>query len=700
MHMFLCTPVPEFACQRCRLVFAGTTYIYKHHKFRCPDGPLAGTYGARTTGLVGALFRLPVAIANESWSSPVPSNNEYKSQSESHHSRRKRKPRKLPRPSESEDAWNPEQPFGPPPIAELNDSETDLNKNRTTMVMLPPEAQALDAHPDFNDDAIEPEDPAYDSYLRRLSAEDIITDHQEKRPRLDGEMCVDEEDSKYPYRCNECGKSFARPVWWAKHESGCRKKNAKLRALANNSTSTPVIMESLSSIDQISKTKQVKPRKEPYKCGYCEKRFACPSWMRRHEKVHTKHFKAKSIATATRKPGNSSEDSTHPFKCIDCGRGFAVAAWLTRHRAAIHPNSKAQTTKPRLQPRGHVCRDCGRGFAVAAWLTRHRMAAHKNSVSKKHTCGVCGRSFAVAFWLTRHLKSHEGSKQKNDDALAATSKPINPVAPIIESKKTATYTLPWVCGQCGLSFKFESWLKRHQKNNRHASGFYQKPKVEDMEPLLVCEREGCGKSFKTKRLLGRHRRRHLKKDQANGVTAPPSQPQAPTAPSPFICQHPNCGKSYSTKRMLTRHLQKHVKPKESVEVDVVIDTSQCHVCKKVFSTKDLLDRHIKRIHGKEFSALGTVDSKTASADLETKSVAKSGSKSAHACKFCNKVFSYPLLLQRHLKRHRKNEQIRKNLTKALNLPQDPAQQGAQKQSYICEICNASFKGLHLSLIHI
>lgn len=680
--------MPEFACQRCRLVFAGITYINKHHKFRCPDGPLAATYGTRTTGLVGALFRLPVAIANDSWSSPVPSNSENHPQSDkSHHSRRKRKPRKLPRPSEIEETWNPEQPFGPPPIAELKHDETDLNKNRTTMVMLPPEAQPLDAHPDFNEDAIEPEDPAYENYLRRLSAEDVITDHPQRHPQPDGKMCVDEEDSKYPYRCTECGKSFARPVWWAKHESACRKKHAKIRENAKNSTSASANMDSLSSIDQISKTKQVKPRKEPYKCGYCEKRFACPSWMRRHERVHTKHLKTNSIPTVPRNPGNSSEDSIHPYKCVDCGRGFSVAAWLTRHRSAIHPNSKAQTTKPRLQPRGHVCRDCGRGFAVAAWLTRHRMVAHKNTVSKKHTCGFCGRSFAVAFWLTRHLKVHEGFRQKNEDAMAATPKPIKPVLPVL-SKKPVTYTLPWVCGQCGLSFRFESWLKRHQKNNKHANGFYQKPKAEDMEPLLVCEREGCGKTFKTKRLLGRHRRRHLKKDQANGVFTPPNQPQAPAAPPAYVCQHPNCGKSFSTKRMLTRHMQKHVKPKESTETNVAVDSSQCHICKKVFSTQDLLDRHIKRIHGK------------ASSDMKTKSIAKSGSKSAHTCKVCNKVFSYPLLLQRHLKRHRKNEQVRKNLSKALNLPQDVALQGSQKESYVCDICNASFKGLHILNKHM
>ncbi|KAK3711399.1 hypothetical protein QZH41_013509, partial [Actinostola sp. cb2023] len=632
--------MPEFTCQRCRLVFAGSTYLYKHHKFRCPDGPLHSTYGARTTGLVGALFRLPVAIANDSWSSPVTNSNESKprSENEAHHGRRKRKPRKLPRPSEIEETWNSE-----PQMSDVNENEADLEE--AMMVMLPPDAQALNAN-NVDDNAVELENNNT-NYLKRLTSDEISAPQLEKKPKLDNGVIVevDENDNKYPYHCGTCGKMFARPTWWAKHESGC--KEAANSGKQNQDKSR----------DREETTPPMKTRKEPYECRYCKKTFACPSWRTRHEKVHSKHLKTNQEEPPAKSSSTTMDGST-PHVCDTCGKGFSFPSRLARHRAQKHPPAKAPAAEIPQDTRKHVCRDCGRGFAVAAWLTRHRMKAHTNNFSKKHMCGVCGRSFAVAFWLTRHQKIHQESGAVDSGVAKAKATSTS-----VQSNKK-TLALPWVCGECGLRFRFISWLKRHQKNNKHTNGYYE----EQEKTQWLCDRPSCDRIFQTKHHLARHRKAHLDKENANEA--------ATEEPTPFVCEVENCGRKFQTKRMFTRHTMKHSKSTSNPE-ELPNCKSECSVCCKVFGTKDLLERHFKRIHGNEGSAVKNQST---------------GRGPPYVCKHCDKEFDFPLQFGRHVATHKRRDKT----PKAPKVPRGKE----DNQTYRCEGCNLSFKSHDLWSKHV
>lgn len=360
-----------------------------------------------------------------------------------------------------------------------------------------------------------------------------------------------------------------------------------------------------------------KPRKEPYICSFCAKSFACPSWRDRHEKTHTKHLKTiqPEPVVSTTKVERSPGERSLPHVCDDCGKGFEYPSRLARHRRAKHPPAKQKTADPRK----HVCRDCGRGFAVPAWLTRHRMKAHNNSFApKKHMCGVCGRSFAVASWLARHRKVHE-NESSEEQQTASTSKDSTSTPSEPNKKK---FLLPWVCGDCGIRFKFISWLKRHQKNNKHSNGYFDRQDQQDLYKW-GCDQPGCDKAYKLKHHLSRHKLTHFR----DSVT--PEKVEKQEEPN-FVCKF--CGKEFMTKRMFTRHEVKHSLAKVSGKFE-------CSICNKVFDTKDLLERHFKRIHGNEVSA-----------ESESRAIGP-----PYSCRYCSRQFNEPLAFGRHIAHHKKRE---------------------------------------------
>ncbi|XP_048581282.1 uncharacterized protein LOC5518712 [Nematostella vectensis] len=643
--------VPEFACMFCRTVFAGATYLHKHHKFRCPNGPLHGTYGAsRTTGLVGALFRLPVEVP-DGWSSTeqeLESNTRKSLSPDSHHSRRKSKPRKLARQMEEDEAWNPEQPFGPPPASFLNENFT-RDKDSATLVMLPPGTRVCDSR----DDSCDAEKQMLHAGTKR-SAEDYDDYYH-----MDKQVCHEQGDdprvspTSQQYACGECGKTFARPTWWAKHESA---HNCKRASPSARSSPTPSESPSLSKIPSSSKTLspskifehneteptvEKKPKmKHPrvsYRCDECGRAFACPSWLKRHKRVH----------------GGSTDLSPTEEKPVPISHASANAL---------------DETRP------HICQDCGRRFAVPAWLTRHRMVHHKSAPqttydpSKPFNCTICGRSFAVAYWLIRHQKMYHEE--------------VIPPTPITPAAQSDNKDLPWKCEDCGLAFKWSSWLQRHQRNNCHGESnkkavvtVTSKMQAPRSDAPFACERPGCGKAFATKRQYGRHRRRHLQNDILNGRKVPEEKPsETATNGPPFICPHANCGRSFGARHLYLKHKRRHLSTQPQVQDSAKHDAAKS-IEKEVEPLKET-----------------TPDDAMESEKVDSESSVQGP---PYTCKYCSKVFSYSLLLKRHELRHRNNENTKKKILKALNLPPELPVEENTAFPHVCEICGASFKGLHL-----
>lgn len=521
-----------------------------------------------------------------------------------------------------EKAWKPEQPFGPPSI-EWNADPEPVAKETTT-VLLPPETQLLDAN-----DSVELENNN-SNYLKRLTSDDpddVLP--QEKRQRVDNEDSADF-DEKYPYHCGACGKAFARPTWWAKHESGCFKsKNKENQAQQANS---PVIEQPRSA--------EKKQRKEPYACTLCGKAFACPSWLVRHMRTHKN-------SSQTDQGKSSADDEPLPYVCADCGRGFSYPSRLERHRKSNHPSAKPHSSgaKPHSSgaklhssgSRGYACRDCGRTFAVQSWLTRHRSKAHNNAfVAKKHLCGVCGRSFVLSIWLERHMKVHQDTKEQQ-----SAKEPTEPRADFVDEVHKETQgseipakilpEMPWVCGDCGLRFKFISWLTRHQKNTKHSNGYFDKQNKETVYKW-ICDHPGCDKAYKMKHHLARHKLTHLRDSGMKERVETENGGK-------FICQEKNCGREFETKRMFTRHKFKHLYSKNTISDETSVGSHVCKQCNKVFDTNKILERHSKRVHG-VLAADGTPQ--------------KPGP--PYPCRYCGEEYQEPLPLGRHVASCKKREE--------------------------------------------
>ena len=93
----------------------------------------------------------------------------------------------------------------------------------------------------------------------------------------------------------------------------------------------------------------------------------------------------------------------------------------------------------------------------------------------------------------------------------------------INSTFTHSDTKSFVCSQCSKAFKSPIQLRRH-------TNLWHKPKT------IICDFDGCGTKFATKRILNIHKQNHINK---------------------FLCEWPECENSYTTKMRLQYHMNIH-----------------------------------------------------------------------------------------------------------------------------------------------
>lgn len=133
------------------------------------------------------------------------------------------------------------------------------------------------------------------------------------------------------------------------------------------------------------------------------------------------------------------------------------------------------------------------------------------------------------------------------------------------------------CEECGVSYSRESFLLKHRGRSHRCSSCNKtfstatslaKHEYEVHSVVYICPEQGCGKVFKSKLNLKRHKRNHIEK--------------------PTVCSL--CGKVFNTSRRMKDHLRTHSDERKFV----------CPVCNKSFKTSDVLTKH-KRLHKDTFS---------------------------------------------------------------------------------------------------
>ncbi|XP_017728040.1 PREDICTED: zinc finger protein 343 isoform X3 [Rhinopithecus bieti] len=164
------------------------------------------------------------------------------------------------------------------------------------------------------------------------------------------------------------------------------------------------------------------------------------------------------------------------------------------------------------------CRECEPDRSLESnFITNPRTLLGK----KPYICSDCGRSFKDRSALIRHHRTHSMEK-------------------------------PYVCSECGRGFSQKSNLSRHQRTHS------------EEKPYLCRE---CGQSFRNKAILKRHQWTHSEE-------------------KPYVCS--KCGRGFSEKSSFIRHQRTHSGEKPYV----------CLECGRGFCDKSTLRKH-QRIHSGE-----------------------------------------------------------------------------------------------------
>ncbi|CAF4955565.1 unnamed protein product [Pieris macdunnoughi] len=173
-----------------------------------------------------------------------------------------------------------------------------------------------------------------------------------------------------PYRCPECGLSFAYPRSLALHALAHRRR----RAAADTGYACDVCHKVLSHPSSVTYHKQAAHGATQYVCGQCGKRFHHRQLLQRHQLVHSKR---------------------RPFDCEICAATFKTKANLRNH-LQLHSGVKKFS-----------CEVCPQRFSHQTSLTLH-MRWHTGS--KPYSCETCGKRFSQKGNLSEHERIHTGEK--------------------------------------------------------------------------------------------------------------------------------------------------------------------------------------------------------------------------------------------------------------------------------------------------
>ncbi|KAI0651729.1 hypothetical protein C8Q79DRAFT_897834 [Trametes meyenii] len=313
-------------------------------------------------------------------------------------------------------------------------------------------------------------------------------------------------------------------------------------------------------------------REKRYACSFegCSKTYSKPSRLAEHERSHTgdrpfmcstcnKSYLRETHLQAharTHLPGSSK-----PFACEadGCGKRF----WTTQH-LRVHAETH-------LGEKPFKCseRECNAAFSKHHQLREHISTTHCPPGTKPYRCGHpgCSMSFATNQKLTAHTKTHDAKRYTcvHKSCLLAddgTARYYPTWSALQHHMRTAH---PPTCphASCnGKTFTQQKGLRAHLKI--HA----QRDREADMDDALassgsdherphkrrrggelgrdwVCEVEGCGKDFKSKKALSTH----------NSI--------AHLGRRDFVCPHTACKRAFGYKHLLQRHLDRLHAPVES-----------------------------------------------------------------------------------------------------------------------------------------
>ncbi|KAK3927932.1 Zinc finger protein 569 [Frankliniella fusca] len=348
----------------------------------------------------------------------------------------------------------------------------------------------------------------------------------------------------------------------------------------------------------------------PHRCDTCGWRFVTFSALQ----VHARKFHEGgpfSCAKCPQKFDDRTEVRVHfgaahgRMRCPRPGCAFRCAskASLERHAALAHhrqdgeldedgdedvddpaPGPAADKQAPAEQEQEqHRCGACGAVFPLWRALLAHARSAHPLAPPPTVPCPDCGKGFRSPRDMAEHRRLHTGEK-------------------------------PFICAECGMTFK------RSQNLEHHTKGMHTN------ERNFVCPE--CGKRFISNADMQRHVRHH----HLDGART-------------YLC--PECGHKLSSLYKLKMHVQsRHTGERPH----------QCDLCGAGFVARSDLNKHVAGKHRKEhpYACSACPKRYQRRRDLEVHQQ-RHHAPAQHRCPTCGKDFDSYASMTQHARYHTTEE---------------------------------------------
>ncbi|XP_067635463.1 zinc finger protein 208-like [Eurosta solidaginis] len=356
-------------------------------------------------------------------------------------------------------------------------------------------------------------------------------------------------------------------------------------------------------------------------------------------------------------PVEDDEENTEYSDTVHSTTFVAKEEFTTEEQKVIVPYKNIRDKNEQYQ---YPCGVCGKNFKTTRDLKRHKLY---HSDDKPHKCDLCEKRFIKAAFLNYHMRTHTGEKPykcKYCERCFTTTSVLNTHLRVHHLGDNIHR-----CKFCPLAFRLFSELRFHSTTHKDEDPDTRERNMaalrEEEAKLKVNRCDICGKRFKTKLLLKRHKRIHSDEKPHKCDFCEMRFVQAAylnqhmrthTGEKPYKCKY--CDRCFTTKKLLHKHLRIHMGD----------NTYRCKFCPLAFRVASELRIHStthkdedQEMRERNMKALMEIEAKLKQQTLKRcKENLEDGKQLKHQgneleCDICGKCFSQKSYLRHHKRLH-------------------------------------------------